>query len=534
MAPRKGQSENQSQRQSKSQSQSKRKADALNVPQPGQDAAERKRVLNVLAQRRYRQRRKEHFEKLEAQVSGAPLAAAAAEEGEERPSWIGGGGIMCYNGTQSQSHEPLQLTTRNDPNATVINKGSMDPFDSSLIINNSKRAINVDIEICDDNELDFAATFLPPDIELGHGALGESQIFTIDNGGDDGNRAEEEESQAKQGEGHRRGANGTEDLFAAFDEQQQHHNHNQHLLVADNQYFLMSSPMMLPSLVSPSDSDTTTTQSSSIIENPTSWCAGLLPPPSPRQAVDTDYSTHADAEDFQFPPPGLLPMSTAPVGGADPVPRTNTNYNHNRRYTFPDEMHIQVAELDLLRGCMSIAQRLQIQDMIWSLTSLSPFADSASASADEIVGSGPRSPPTAAAAIRLQQYGHLPPNLRPTQAQLSIPHHPAIDVLPWPSVRDRLIHVLAQPPEYRPTGAQSPMALVDFVYDIEDPAEGVRISGNDPYDAQNWEVGEKVFKGWWWCFDREIVTRTNELRRARGAATLGFGTMGSVLGEASD
>ncbi|KAL6249897.1 hypothetical protein RBB50_003753 [Rhinocladiella similis] len=415
--------------------QSKRKGDALNVPQLGEDAAERKRVLNVLAQRRYRQRRKEHLEKLEAQLS------TAAEPWSAMPD------------TQSQSHE-----SRRD--VSIVTKASAAVYYSPQI--SSRRAMDANNEICSD-ELDFAS-FLPSQIE--HDVPDESQILIVEGG---------------EGDVEERCAKRNEDLFATFDE-------HQHLLVTDNQHFPASS-LMLPSLDSPSTSDPLS------IENSASWSLTPLP-------ADSDST---QVEDFQFP---SLPVSTD--GGAAPVQHTN--------YTFPDEAHIQVPELALLRGCMSIANRLHIQDIIWSLTSLSPFPSSTAN-----IGASRSS-----AAIL---YGHLPQNLRPTQAQLSIPHHPAIDLLPWPSVRDRLIHVLAQPPEYRPTGAKSPTALVDFVYDIEDPAEGVRVTGSDPYDARNWEVGEKVFRGWWWCFDREIVTRTNELRRARGAATLGCGTMGSVVGD---
>ena len=71
------------------------------------------------------------------------------------------------------------------------------------------------------------------------------------------------------------------------------------------------------------------------------------------------------------------------------------------------------------------------------------------------------------------------------------------------------------------------MALIDFVYDLEDSAEGTRISGADPCSESNWELGEKVFKSWWWVFDRDIVRQSNELRARRGAPMLG----GSILGE---
>ena len=71
------------------------------------------------------------------------------------------------------------------------------------------------------------------------------------------------------------------------------------------------------------------------------------------------------------------------------------------------------------------------------------------------------------------------------------------------------------------------MALLEFVYDLEDSAEGVRISGDDPSSENNWELGEKIFKSWWWIFDRDIIRRSNQLRTARGAPALG----GSILGE---
>ena len=90
-----------------------------------------------------------------------------------------------------------------------------------------------------------------------------------------------------------------------------------------------------------------------------------------------------------------------------------------------------------------------------------------------------------------------------------------------------MIMVLSQPPDIRPPSAASPLALFEFVYDIEDSAEGIRISGSDPFSEHNWELGEKVFKSWWWVFDRDIIRRSNELRVSRGAPLLG----GSILGE---
>jgi len=167
-------------------------------------------------------------------------------------------------------------------------------------------------------------------------------------------------------------------------------------------------------------------------------------------------------------------------------------------FDFPDETHLPMLELNLLRGAMSVAQRLNVDSVIWSLDANSPFHNS--------------SP---------ELYVHLPPNLQPTPLQLAKAHHPVLDILPWPSVRERLIMVFAQPMALRPPAAKSPTALVDLVYDLEDSAEGIRIWGDDPYLDHNWEVGKKFFSNWWWALDSQVVNRSNQLRKERGATLLG-------------
>lgn len=63
----------------------KRKPSAVEVPAKGEDPAERKRVLNVLAQRRYRQRRREHVKKLEAQTAKVRTGDQTADEDKQQP-----------------------------------------------------------------------------------------------------------------------------------------------------------------------------------------------------------------------------------------------------------------------------------------------------------------------------------------------------------------------------------------------------------------------------------------------------------------
>lgn len=76
------------------------------------------------------------------------------------------------------------------------------------------------------------------------------------------------------------------------------------------------------------------------------------------------------------------------------------------------------------------------------------------------------------------------------------------------------------PDEMRPTNAKGPLAVVNFAYDVEDDAEGVRIFGDDPYEPASWEVGQLLFERWWFLFDREVIANSNRWRRMRGAPPL--------------
>ncbi|KAJ0167530.1 hypothetical protein CTA2_2036 [Colletotrichum tanaceti] len=101
-----------------------------------------------------------------------------------------------------------------------------------------------------------------------------------------------------------------------------------------------------------------------------------------------------------------------------------------------------------------------------------------------------------------------------------VPHHPIMDFLPWPDVRDRIINFFSLPDEARPSAARGQLGLVNFAYDLEDSGEGARIWGADPYDESSWEVGQVLFERWWFVFDRKVIERSNKWRRLRGAAAL--------------
>ncbi|KXJ86180.1 hypothetical protein Micbo1qcDRAFT_168787 [Microdochium bolleyi] len=168
--------------------------------------------------------------------------------------------------------------------------------------------------------------------------------------------------------------------------------------------------------------------------------------------------------------------------------------------TFPDSYLLPVTELILLRACGRIGERIQCNDRVWQLDATSTFVDGT---------------------MSLLSSSMLPPSWQPTQSQSTLPHHPIVDLLPWPSVRDRLLLIMSLPDALKPaTVGTGGMAVVQLAYDMEDSSEGLRVWGEDVYDSAAWEVGQVLFEKWWFVFDRQVIERSNYWRRMRGAPDL--------------
>lgn len=186
--------------------------------------------------------------------------------------------------------------------------------------------------------------------------------------------------------------------------------------------------------------------------------------------------------------------------------------------------------LNTLRACSNVALAFSITAHIWDPSYLHVLPTSMSPSA-----------------------ASLPTNLHPTPAQCTVPHHPVLDLLPWPSVRDKLICMLSMPSVFRPPVAQeengdeqlSPLsteslpgsvqyakqstAVMRLVQDLDDLQDGggVRVHGNmttwnegNELAEEAWEIGDIFYKRWWWCLDQKIVETSNRWRRERGLPRL--------------
>lgn len=100
----------------------------------------------------------------------------------------------------------------------------------------------------------------------------------------------------------------------------------------------------------------------------------------------------------------------------------------------------------------------------------------------------------------------IPCGIAPTQLQKSVAHPSYLDMLPWASLRDRLIKSL-------PTINQG-----EFTHDLQ--IGSLRVWGAVPWDTMGWEVTEDFAKRWWFLMDGGIIQTTNFWRSQRGEMPL--------------
>lgn len=108
--------------------------------------------------------------------------------------------------------------------------------------------------------------------------------------------------------------------------------------------------------------------------------------------------------------------------------------------------------------------------------------------------------------------GSLPSVLKPSKAQLETPHYYGIDLLPSPSLRDRLLTVTTDV-------AQSFITEIGIIDAQRDDSQLI-IWGEDALNEMSWEFSQATLERWGWLLGREWVARTNFWRRQRGAALL--------------
>ncbi|KAH7409179.1 hypothetical protein BKA64DRAFT_664317 [Cadophora sp. MPI-SDFR-AT-0126] len=111
----------------------------------------------------------------------------------------------------------------------------------------------------------------------------------------------------------------------------------------------------------------------------------------------------------------------------------------------------------------------------------------------------------------------VPSSLRPTELQCQIPHHPWIDLLPIPRMRDNLLRAGDTYDDIELCG--------DLVGYFNSPTvrTGMVIWG-DPWDVDGWEVTEQFLERWGWTIRGclKLFESTNWWRQKRGERPLRF------------
>ncbi|KAF4992616.1 hypothetical protein FGRMN_7017 [Fusarium graminum] len=100
----------------------------------------------------------------------------------------------------------------------------------------------------------------------------------------------------------------------------------------------------------------------------------------------------------------------------------------------------------------------------------------------------------------------LPPSIAPTQLQKSVAHMSYVDMLPWASLRDRLLKSL--------TIINQEELMCDIRFG------SLKVWGVVPWDPMGWEVGEEFATRWWFLMDSGIIQTSNFWRAQRGEPPL--------------
>lgn len=115
-----------------------------------------------------------------------------------------------------------------------------------------------------------------------------------------------------------------------------------------------------------------------------------------------------------------------------------------------------------------------------------------------------------------------PGNLSPTVLQTTIPHHPWLDTLPFPRMRDNLLRI-GSGSNMNDTVTYDPDDLCHWMIGIDpDQREGGLILWGDPWDPTSWEVTTEFVSRWGWALKgcTQLFMSTNYWRRKRGEKPL--------------
>ena len=124
---------------------------------------------------------------------------------------------------------------------------------------------------------------------------------------------------------------------------------------------------------------------------------------------------------------------------------------------------------------------------------------------------------TGAPAPWLRPARDLPPSLVPTALQLAVEHHPWIDFLPCPRMRDNFLRRVR---DHGEDSVDEDALCVDIVdaASAREPGDVCLVTWGHPWELSEWEVTEAFWKKWSWLLEgcSELLMSTNFWRAKRG------------------
>ncbi|KAL4973161.1 hypothetical protein BDW66DRAFT_162337 [Aspergillus desertorum] len=226
----------------------------------------------------------------------------------------------------------------------------------------------------------------------------------------------------------------------------------------------------------------------------------------------------ADNDNELFAPLHLLPdldqffdFHSNPAPGPDRDLSSQLQLSESSTFTFPDDRIPEIPSLRLLDAAVKVALRLNIAHLLWDVDAVSPFYQGAHTPSSSLSSAASSSSSSSDLDLDINIDLSLPIHLHPTRTQLLLPHHPLLDILPWPNTRDKLIQIFNLSAPLRPRSAR---------IHLDESGEGVRVTGADVFDPGSWEIGQVVFRRWWWAFEADLVQRWDCVRRGRGEGAL--------------
>ena len=117
----------------------------------------------------------------------------------------------------------------------------------------------------------------------------------------------------------------------------------------------------------------------------------------------------------------------------------------------------------------------------------------------------------------LASYPSFLPHLRPTPGQIWHPHHPWVDLIPFPALRDRVLTLSSmKPPVVDLTEFKNDIFLNDGLFNWRPAGKG---SSGQPWDMRSWEAEPWFLRKWWILIGgqkAEVWDQTNWWRGTRG------------------